>query len=108
MCREAGLDPLNSVFSAPREGTLRPVRSTRMRALPPRRSSDALQPSVRWLCLAGGGPSTGSGSVEGWCGDMRRPLGEPIPRSRQPAGERHEDQVRAQWFPQRVTGSGLR
>ncbi len=35
MCREAGLDPLNSAFSVPREGTLRPVRSTRTRAFPP-------------------------------------------------------------------------
>ena len=35
-CREAGLDPLNTAFSAPpREGTLRPVRPTRTRALPP-------------------------------------------------------------------------
>ncbi len=106
MCREAGLDPLNSVFSAPREETLRPVRSTRMRALPPfERCPSAIRPFGG--CLAGA-PARGSGSVEGWCGDMRRPLGEPIPRSRQPAGERHEDQVRAQWFPQRVTGSGLR
>ena len=105
MCREAGLDPLNSVFSAPREGTLRPVRSTRMRALPP---FERCPSAVRLFggCLAGG-PSTGSGSVEGWCGDMRRPLGEPIPFA-PAAGERHEDQVRAQWFPQRVTGSGLR
>ena len=45
MCREAGLDPLNSVFSAPREGTLRPVRSTRMRALPPfERCPSAVRP----------------------------------------------------------------
>ena len=47
MCCEAGLAPLNSAFSAPRAGTLRPVRSTRTRCS--RRSSGVPQSSVRTL-----------------------------------------------------------
>ncbi len=104
MCCAAGLAPLNSAFSAPREGTLRPMRSTRTRCSG--RSSGVPQCRPFGRCCLAGGPSAGSGSTESGCNEMRRPLGEQIPFA--PAGERHEDQVRAQPFPQRVTGSGLR
>ena len=93
MCRGSGSSPSGFGFFSPREGTLRPG------------AVHADAPAVRTApfscpfgCCLAGGPGAGSGSIEGWCDDMRRPL-----------GEQHEGQVRAQWlFPQRVTGPGLR
>ena len=77
------------------------MRSTQTRAFPLFERPPFGCPFGGWL--AGGPTSAGSGSIKGWCDDMRRPLSAQIPFA--PAGERHEDQVRAQWFPQCCNGA---
>ena len=75
MCCEAGLVPLNSAFSAPVKGYC-VLCGPRGRESPAVRAV-SLSRLFGCCCLAGG-PSSGLGSIESGCNEMRRPLGEQI------------------------------